>query len=185
MLTDRLRRRAGIAPEPSAERHLRSLLRHRSFESMLVWSIAISGLALPWCVGVGVKLYLDAHGSPTWDWLYFLHPGTLLAEMWATVWLAAPSLLLALVAALLFCGRIGALRRLGRLEMVLVVLPAAAWGAVASAFVYIDMFRDFHPVAFLLPFFYTALYAGQYALALAAGLILAITVHALRAVLSH
>ncbi|MDH4109250.1 MAG: hypothetical protein OEW35_13105 [Gammaproteobacteria bacterium] len=162
------------------QRHLRSLLGERSWASFLVWAIAIAGIALPWCIGTGVKLYLDAQGKPTWDWLYFLHPGTLLAEIWATAWLAAPSLLLALFAALMFCGRIEILRRFDRIEMTLVVLPSATWGGYASALVFIEMFRVFHPVAFLLPFFYTVLYAGYYLLGLLVGLALAAVVHTLR-----
>lgn len=184
MLTDSLQQHGSSRPKRAARRHVRSLLRERSLESLLVWSIAITGLILPWCVGIGVKIYLDTHGKPTWEWLYFLHPGTLLAEVWATVWLAAPSLLLALIAALMFCGRIESLRGLSRSEMMLVILPAAVWGAARSVFVYIDMFWEFHPIAFMLPFFYTALYAGHYLVGMVVGMALAGSVHTLRAVLS-
>jgi len=180
MFAARLHRSTGVERPLIEKRHLRSLLRSRSYESLLVWAIATTGLLLPWCVGIGVKLYLDARGEPTWDWLYFLHPGTLIAEVWATLWFAAPSLLLALVSGLLFCGRFEPLRRLNRLEMSLLVLPAALWGGYASVTAYIEMFWSFHPVAFLLPFFYTALYVGQYVLGLLAGIVLASIAHAAR-----
>lgn len=149
-------------------------------ESLVVGPVLGLGLLLPWLVGIGMKLYLDARGEPTWDWLYFLHPGRLALELWATLWLAAPSLVLALVARLLFRDRLPGATLLSPAEKAAAILVAAAWGAAGSLPVLIALFRDFHPVSFLVPFFHTLLYLDDYLLGLAAGALLAVTGSALR-----
>jgi hypothetical protein len=142
------------------------MLTQRTPEARLVWIVLALGALLPWCVVIGVKLYLDFHGSPTWGWRHFLHPGIVLAEIWTTVCLAAPSMVLAIFALQLFSGRLKWLNMLSRLEKASVIAACAAWGAVGSVPVFVEMFREFHPVSFFFPFFWTALYIDDYALGL-------------------
>jgi len=58
--------------------------------------IAGAGFVAPWITGAGVKLFLDAHGQPTYGWVAFLHPGRLLVAFVGTIVWASPFLALAL-----------------------------------------------------------------------------------------
>ncbi len=152
----------------------------RRIDSWITRGILAAGIITPWCVGIGVKVYLDQQGEATWSWLYFLHPGRLLAEIWATFWFAAPSFLLAILAHLMLAGRIGRLNRLNAYEKRFVVLASAIWGGVRSVEVFLEIFRSLDPVVFLVPFYVTALYVGHYALGLGAGFALAFASYAIR-----
>jgi uncharacterized membrane protein len=153
---------------------VRSFLTRRSLGSALAWTALAVGVFLPWCVGAGVKVHLDRHGQPTWEWLYFLHPGRLIVELWATVWFAAPNLILALLAYLMFTGRVPGIDRFNLWEKSLVIVSSLLMGSIASVTTFIEAFADFHPVIFLLPFFLTVVYAGDFALGLLAGVLLAL-----------
>ncbi len=146
----------------------------RDFKPMFVWLVVSIGALLPWVVGIGVKVYLDLKGEPTWDWLYFLNPGILVVEVWSTFWLAAPSIVLGLLAHLMFSGRIPWARPLMRWEQGMIVIASALWGAAGSVPVFIEMFWKFHPISFVVPFLYTWLYVDDYLLGLATGTLLAV-----------
>lgn len=169
-----------MSSHPESRSGLWRMLTQRTPEARLVWIVLALGALLPWCVAIGVKLYLDSHGSSTWGWRYFLHPGTVLAEIWTTVCLAAPSMVLAIFALQLFSGRLKWLNMLSRLEKASVIAACAAWGAVGSVPVFVEMFREFHPVSFFFPFFWTALYVDDYALGLFAGFVLAFAGYGVR-----
>jgi hypothetical protein len=114
-------------------------------------------------------VHLDRQGQPTWEWLYFLHPGRLIVELWSTVWFAAPNLILALLACLMFTGRVPGIDRFNLWEKTLVIVSSLLTGSIASVTTFIEAFADCHPVIFLLPFFLTVVYAGDFALGLLAG----------------
>ena len=154
------------------------------FDSFLKWTIIAAGAVTPWCVGAGMKIYLDRLGEPTWDWLYFLHPGRLLAEIWATLWFAAPSLLLALLAHFLLAGRISRLNFLNQYEKRLTLIISASWGGAASVPVFLEVFRLLDPIVFFFAFLVTAQYIADYVLGLLAGFLLAVTSYAIRRVVS-
>lgn len=60
--------------------------------------IAGAGFVAPWLTGVGVKLYLDAHGQPTHAWSEFLNPVAFAILIPATLVWASPFIALALFA---------------------------------------------------------------------------------------
>ena len=39
-----------------------------------LWGLLAVALALPWGTGAAVKIYLDAHGQPTYAWINYLNP---------------------------------------------------------------------------------------------------------------
>lgn len=131
------------------------------------------GLLLPWCIGIGIKLFLDSQGEPTWNWSYLLHPGIVLAELWASLWFAAPSLVLAYFAYRLFTGRVRWLHRLNRVEHCLIIVAAMTWGTAGSVPVFYQLFWKFDPIVLFVPFFVTAVYVDDYAFGLLAGLLFA------------
>jgi hypothetical protein len=169
-----------MSSHPENRSGLWCMLTRRTPEALLVWIVLAIGALLPWCVAIGVKLYLDFHGRPTWGWRYFLHPGIVLAEIWTTVCLAAPSLVLAVFALQLISGRFEWLNMLSRLEKAAVVAICAAWGAVGSVPVFVEMFWEFHPISLFFPFFWTALYIDDYALGLFAGFVVAFAGYGIR-----
>ena len=148
--------------------------------SIVAWICGLVGVLLPWSVGIGTKIYFDLHDHPTWDWLYFLHPARLLFEVWATFWFALPAIALAVLAYFLFTDRIPRLAGFNDFEKSLVILPSLVWGAVGSVPVFLDIFREFHPIVVLIPFFVTFAYVGDYTIGLLAGLVLAICSCAVR-----
>lgn len=152
----------------AASDHRRPLRGQRP-ELFLIWLIVLMGVLLPWLVGVSTKISLDLRGQPTWDWLYFLHPGRLLMGLWATFWLALPSLVLALLGRALFSNQWKLASALSRVEKWLLISTCAVWGAVASVKIFIEMFEDFDPVSLLVPFFWTVLYADDYVYGLLIG----------------
>ena len=159
---------------------IRRFLLRPSPGSIVAWICGLVGVLLPWAVGIGIKVYFDLHDRPTWDWLYFFHPAHLLFEIWATFWFALPAIALAVLAYFMFTNRIPRFGGFNGFEKSLIILPSLAWGVFASVPVYLDIFREFHPIVVLLPFFVTAAYAGEYAGGLLAGLLLAICSRAVR-----
>lgn len=61
----------------------------------LVWTIVLTGVALPWLCGAGVKLYLDSIGAPTWPWSAFMNPLQLVFLLPVTAWISLPFFVLA------------------------------------------------------------------------------------------
>jgi hypothetical protein len=141
-----------------------------NLDSWLLRCVLIAGLLIPWATGIGVKLYLDSRGEPTWDLSYFLYPAIMALELWATFWFALPSLLLAWFGSKLFSPADPWFASLAPWERRMIILSSGVTGSVASVHVFLDVFWNFHPINFLLPFFAVAAY-GRYYLA---GLVLAL-----------
>ena len=155
-------------------------LREPSAESRLARGVLVLGALLPWSVGAGIKLYLDIRGEPTWSWLYLLHPAIVLAELWATLWFAAPSIALAFVTYLLATRRIRWLGMLNRFENSLIIVICAMAGAAGSVPVFFELFWVFDPIVLFFPMFVTIVYLHYYALGLLAGILAAFLSYGLR-----
>jgi len=149
-------------------------------ESRLARGVLTLGALLPWSIGAGIKLYLDFHGEPTWSWLYLLHPVIVLVEIWATIWFAAPSIVLVIITYLLATRRIRWLDRLNRLESSLIVIISALVGATGSIPVFFELFRVFDPIVLFFPMFVTVVYLGYYVLGFLAGILAAFLSYGLR-----
>lgn len=137
--------------------------------------IVVIGVTLPWLIGSGIKVYFDIHSKPTWEWIYFLHPGRLLIMIWATIWLGAPSLLLAYVTRLLMANKLPKANLLLVWEKYLIIITSALWGLIGSIPILFDMFWDFDPVSLLVPFFWTLMYIDDYLVGMIVGLGMALT----------
>ena len=70
----------------------------RISRNTVFWIIISVGLSLPWLTGIGVKLYLDAHGSPTMQWSSFLGFSSLVFEIFASIWWGVGYIVLAFLA---------------------------------------------------------------------------------------
>jgi hypothetical protein len=109
---------------------------------------AVTAVALPWSVGVGVKLWLDAHGQPTLPYSAFLGlsqmPGLLILTL--TAW-GFPFLALSLVLLMPRFGTGGPWSYGRRLPVWL----AYGAGVVAGIPVFIGMFREFDAMYLILP----------------------------------
>jgi hypothetical protein len=164
----------GVQPGPW------KFLRQRSIGSTLAWAALLLSMLLPWSIAVGVKLYLDSQGKPTWDWLYFAHPTLILYELWATLWFALPGIGVALLCYLLFTNRFAFSRRLGAGEKSAIALASLLVGAIGSIPTFISVFMEFHPIVLMLPFFVMIPYVGYYALGLVAGIVMALGSYGIR-----
>ncbi len=145
-------------------------------DRVIIVAVAAVGVLLPWAVALGVKVYLQALGKPTWPWsdigAYAIFFGPL-----ATPIAAAPLLALAI---LYRRWAIGALPRLSRatpLQARLVLIGGFAGGAAGMVHVFVGLFWEFDPmilwfmpeaVALCLPWLAGGLAAGAL-LAAAAG----------------
>jgi len=112
-------------------------------------------MILPWSVGIGVKLYLQAIGKPTVPWSYFLSPGSLLLELPLTIWLSSPFIGLA------FLGRhlLSAPSFMGTTyrERLIILLCGLLVGAIGTVRTFLGVFWEFDPLYFFLvplPVFY-------------------------------
>ena len=109
----------------------------------IFWSIVATGMALPWVVGIGVKLYLDAHGLPTWPWGYFVHPTRLAVEFVLSVVFASPFIALAFLARYLLSVPLWGTRYWERL---LVILCGLVGGAIGTVRTFWLVFAKFDPM---------------------------------------
>lgn len=118
------------------------------------WGLAtffvLAGVSIPWLTGVGVKLYLDAHGRPTLPYSEFLGLTTVvvLLALTLTAW-AFPFLLLAVTVLVPFRFGLGIdpSAREGRLPVWL----AFAAGVLAAVPVYVGVFWEFDSMYLLVP----------------------------------
>lgn len=145
-------------------------------DRVIVVLVASTGLLLPWGIAVGVKLYLQALGRPTWPWsdnsVYAIYFG-----QFASVIAAAPLIILAILYRQWTVGNLGSARATP-LQRRLVVLFAFAGCVAGMVRVFIDMFWEFDPlvlwfiprVAMYLPWMAGGLVVGAL-LALVAGFV--------------
>ncbi len=117
------------------------------------WVIVISGLTLPWAVGAGVKLYLDAQGLPTWPWWFFLNPARFVLELTLTLFFASPFIALAFLARYLLSVPLWGTRYWERLAVIMCALVGGVIGTVRT---FLSVFMQFQPWNLLapLPLFY-------------------------------
>ena len=147
---------------------------------IIIWLIVCLGIVLPWAIGIGVKLYLQSQGKPTWEWSYFFEPENIALELWATAWFAAPYLVLGVLALCIIVGRIPLLDRLTDWERRVIVLASLVWGTVGSVRVFLGMFRSFDPVVFLFAPVFFVQYLDDMAIGLAGGIVIAALSFAVR-----
>lgn len=107
------------------------------------------GLLLPWTVGIGVKLYLDAHSKPTLPWSYFLNVGSLLLFIPLSFWFAVPYLGLIYFARRILPGPWRGLQ--SARARVLVVVAGLLGGCIGTVFTFMKVFWEFDPLYFFIP----------------------------------
>jgi hypothetical protein len=142
-------------------------------DRVIVVAVVSTGLLLPWAVAMGVKLYLQARGRPTWPWsdiaayaIFFGPLGSVIA--------AAPLILLAVLYRRWTVGNLGWLSRATPLQGRLVVLFAFAGCVAGMVHVFIGVFWEFDPlVLWFLPGI-VAMYLPWMAGGLAIGALLAL-----------
>jgi len=141
------------------------------------WFIIAYGLALPWIVGIGVKLYLQIQGKPTWPWSFFFQPHILLISILCTVWFASPYIGLAFLARFILSAR--SFFRTGYLERLIIILAGLLWGSVGSVKIFLAIFLPFDPLIFF-AFSLPALYGDDMLIGLLGGSVVATVMVLLR-----
>jgi len=119
----------------------------KRFENKIFWCITAFGLALPWIIGTGVKLYLEIQGKPTWPWAFFFQPHILIVSLICTVWFATPYIGLALLAWFILSKR--SFFRTGYSERLIIILGGFLCGSVAAVKIFLSVFWEFDPIIFL------------------------------------
>jgi hypothetical protein len=115
----------------------------------LFWGMIATGMALPWLVGVGVKLYLSALGKPTIPWSYFINAGSILLLIPFTIWFSLSYILLAYIARIVLAKPVFGLESItGRL---IFILGGFAGGLIGTVKTFIDVFWVFEFLYFLAP----------------------------------
>jgi len=126
----------GTSPRPS--------LGNRLFVATIV-----IGVLLPWAVGAVEKVYLDHLGKPTYDWLFFLDPRRLPAELALSGVFAAPFILYGWLARWVLGSP--HLQSLGDTDRRWLVLPGFALGIAAYIWNSWRVFTVFDPLLFFFP----------------------------------
>jgi hypothetical protein len=119
----------------------------KRFEKKIFWCITAFGLALPWIIGTGVKLYLEIQSKPTWPWAFFFQPHIFIMSLICTVWFATPYIGLALLAWFILSRR--SFFRTGYLERLIIILGGFLCGSVAAVKIFLSVFWEFDPIIFL------------------------------------
>lgn len=119
----------------------------KRFEKKIFWSIIGFGLALPWIIGTGVKLYLQIQGKPTWPWAFFFQPHILIMSLICTVWFATPYIGLAFLARFILSRQ--SFFRTGYSERLIIILGGFLCGSVAAVKIFLEVFIVFDPMIFL------------------------------------
>ena len=118
----------------------------KRFEKKIFWCITAFGLALPWIIGIGVKLYLEIQGKPTWPWSFFFQPHILIMSLICTVWFATPYIGLAFLARFILPRQ--SFFRTGYLERLIIILGGFVCGSVAAVKIFLSVFWEFDPIIF-------------------------------------
>lgn len=135
----------------------------------LCWIIAGTGALLPWAVGVVLTVAPSTPGAPAWSWSFLLDPARVPVELVLTVWLASPHVLLAVVAwAVLSRPAMAGARRWERLAP---VIGGYVWGSAGALTLFVEVFRQFHPMVFLTPL--PLWYAGDVLIGIGGGILVA------------
>lgn len=123
---------------------------HRTTAMRAAWFFGLSGVLLPWMVGLGVKFYLQSQGKPTLPIKGFIDPASIVVLLILTVvmW-SSPFLILAVLVAVRFSfGR-------SRMYSFRYRLSLAWWtygaGTVAAVVVFVPIFWQFDSMMLLFP----------------------------------
>lgn len=119
----------------------------KGLDKKIFWFITAFGLALPWIIGIGVKLYLEIQGKPTWPWSFFFQPHILIMSLICTVWFSTPYIGLAFLAQFILSRQ--SLFRTGYLERLIIILGGFLCGSVAAVKIFLGVFWEFDPIIFL------------------------------------
>jgi hypothetical protein len=128
---------------PSPLTRVRTLRELTPATRWIFWFIVATGMILPWAVGIGVKIYLDAQGLPTWPWRYFLDPARFILELTLTLVFASPFIALAFFARYLLSVQLWGTRYWERL---LVILCGLLGGAIGTVRTFLFVFVQFNPM---------------------------------------
>jgi len=145
------------------------------------WRVAIiagGGYLAPWMTGVGVKLYLDAFGRPTYPWTAFLNPAAVAVIVPATAVWAFPFLLLAWVAAL--AQLVPDRPWLTRSDRWLIAYGGLIGGLIGEVQLFVEVFWLWNPIALFAGFLLPAYYLPQLGAGLAIGAAVAVAQRAVR-----
>ena len=155
------------APEPSRREQEQIEILHRIF--------IVTGLFLPWLVGLWVKIYLAIDGRPTLPLQYFISPGSLLIEAVLSTVFAIPFFALARIGRLMIQGRFHFGTNVDETTFVLLLTYIAGVGGMIKVF--IDVFWVFDPLSLIFGFILPVHYAGYMIIGFLGGLLL---VHVLK-----
>jgi hypothetical protein len=143
-----------IRPQAETPSEIPPLTRMRPYRELapsvkwIFWSIVAAGMALPWAVGAGVKLYLDAQGLPTWSWWFFLNPARFVLEITLTLFFASPFIALAFLARYLLSVPLWGTRYWERLAVIVCALVGGVIGTVRT---FLWVFVQFNPMNLIAP----------------------------------
>jgi len=139
---------SGSHPAPSDAGTIRETSRATALRT--AWFFGVSGVLLPWLIGLGVKFYLQSQGKPTLPIAGFIDPASVIVLLSLTIvmW-SSPFLVLALLMALRFSfgssGRYSFRYR----------LPLVWWtygtGALIAVVVFVPIFWQFDSMLLLVP----------------------------------
>jgi hypothetical protein len=149
-------------PEPSRLEQAQIEILHRIF--------IVTGLVLPWMVGLWVKIYLASHGRPTVPLQYFMSPGSLLIEAVLSAVFAIPFFVLARIGRLMIQGRFRVGTNVEETTFVLLLTYIAGVGGMIKVF--IEVFWVFDPLSLIFGFVLPFHYAGYMIIGFLAGLLL-------------
>ncbi|UCC74641.1 MAG: hypothetical protein JSV86_08865 [Gemmatimonadota bacterium] len=108
---------------------------------IVCWALLVVALALPWGTGAVVKIYLDLQGMPTYPWVYFVNPWTLVVYIIpSSIYWSSP--LLALTALWQFTAGRERLLGLRRGQWLPIVLGGFVVGAAGAVRLYVPLFWD-------------------------------------------
>ena len=120
------------------------------------WLIIATGIALPWVVGISVKLYLDAIGRPTLSLSDFLgadnvHVVIINLQLWilVSIWWAIPYIVLAFFARKRLPRPYGHLRTFRARRVFF--LSGLVGGCVGTVITFVVVFWDFNAFYVLFP----------------------------------
>jgi hypothetical protein len=112
-----------------------------SFVRLVFWALLAIALLLPWGTGAAVKIYLDAHGQPTYPWVHYVNPWTLAVFVIpSSLYWSSP--LLALLAAWRLTARSDRLFATTRADRLIIVSGGFILGAVGAVRLYVPLFWD-------------------------------------------
>ncbi len=152
----------------------------KTINKNIALAIVLLGLTLPWIIGIGVKLYLQFQGKPTWTWSHLSDPTILFLMIHANFWFALPYLGLASLSRQIFQRRLPFFNQFNPWVNWLMIFSGLLWGTVASVRLLLKIFWVFDPRILVFPFLISFYYVGYMFLGLGFGWIVALAISAFR-----